>query len=107
MPRKRTKTSEKPGRNTEHDNERTPDNRSRAKQKAGGSPKELAPVPPYPDGGEKASGNQDKPKYDNPESEHEPKGKQGRPSNTQPSHDRVKKQIQRNTKSKNKTKPKT
>ena len=46
-------------------------------QRAGASPKKLAPVPPFPTG-EKASGNQD-----NPESEHEPKGKPCRPRNTQ------------------------
>ena len=32
----------------------------------------------------KASGSRDQPKYGNPESEHGPKGKPGRPSNTQP-----------------------
>ena len=40
----------------------------------------LPPVPPFPTG-ETASGSQDKPTDDNPESKHEPKGKQGRPSN--------------------------
>ena len=89
-------------------NDRTPDNRSKAKQKAGSSPNNLEPVPPFPTG-ETASGSQDKPKYDNPGSKHEPKGNPGRPSNTQPSHNIVKKDIQRNTKSKSKskTKPKT
>ena len=57
--KKRAKTSEKSEHNTEHKNERSPDNRAKAKQRAGGSPKQLAPVPPFPDGGgEKASGNQ-------------------------------------------------
>ena len=36
--------------------------------------------------GETASGSQDKPKDGNPEPKHEPKGKQGRPSNTQGPH---------------------
>ena len=107
--KKRTKTSEKSEHNTDHKNERSPNNSGKAKQRAGGSPKKLPPAPPFPNGGgEKASGNQDKPKYDNPESKHEPKGNPGRPSITQPSHNRAKKkQIQRNTKSKSKTKPKT
>ena len=60
--------------------ERSPNNRSQAKQKAGGSPNKLAPVPPFPDGGEKASSGS----RDNPESEHEAKRKPGRPSNTKP-----------------------
>ena len=79
---KKAKASEKSEHNTEHKNERTPDNRAKPKQRAGTSPKELAPVPPFPTG-EKASGNQDKSKYGNPESTHEPTGKPGRPSNTQ------------------------
>ena len=48
------------------------------------SPMKLEPVPISPDGGEKTSGSRDQPKYGNPESEHEPKGKPGRPSNAQP-----------------------
>ena len=73
--------------NTAHENERTPDNRAKPKQKAGPSPKKspaklLAPVPPFPTG-EPASGSQDQPKHDNPETEHESKGPAGRPSNTQ------------------------
>ena len=47
------------------------------------SPMKLEPVPIFPDG-RKTSCSRDQPKYDNPESEHEPKGKPGRPSNTQP-----------------------
>ena len=46
------------------------------------SPGKLPPVPPFHTG-ETASGSQDKPKGNNPESEHEPKGKTGRPSNSQ------------------------
>ena len=42
----------------------------------------LPKVPPFPTG-EKASGSQDKPKNNNPESEHERKGKPGRPRNNQ------------------------
>ena len=61
--------------NTEHKSERTPDNRAKPKQKADGSP--LKPVPPFPTG-ERASGSQDNPEYT-----HEPKGKAGRPKNTQ------------------------
>ena len=57
---------------------RTPDNRPKAKSKTGPSPKKLnQSLPPFPTG-EKASGSQD-----NPESTHEPKGKAGRPTNTQ------------------------
>ena len=68
--------------NTDHKNERTPDNRAKPKQKADGSP--LKPVPPFPTG-ERASGSQDNPNYnDNPESERPPKGRPGRPSNSQP-----------------------
>ena len=81
---KRTKTTETSERNTEHKNERTPDNRSQAKQKAGGSPKKSpGKLPPFPTG-EPAPGSQDQPKYDNPESKHEARGKPGRPSNTKP-----------------------
>ena len=99
----------------EHRNERTPDNRAKPKQRAGASPKKSpGKLPPFPTG-ETASGSQDKPKYDNSESEHEPNGKPGRPSNIQSSHGRVRKDIQRNTnpnpksksKPKTKTKPKT
>ena len=54
----------------------------RLKPKAKASPKEiLPPVPPMPTNQERASGSQDQPKYDNPESQQEPKGKRGRPSN--------------------------
>ena len=64
--------------NTAHKNEQTPDNRAKAKAKTGPSPKKLnQSLPPFPTG-EKASGSQD-----NPESTHEPKGKAGRPTNTQ------------------------
>jgi hypothetical protein len=64
--------------NTDHKNEQTPDNRPKAKSKTGPSPKKLnQSLPPFPTG-EKASGSQD-----NPESTHEPKGKAGRPTNTQ------------------------
>ena len=79
---KRAKASEKPEHNTDHKNERTPNNRAKPKQRAGASLKKLEPVPPSPTG-ETAPGSQDKPKYDNPESEHEPKGKAGRPTNAQ------------------------
>ena len=59
-------------------NEQTPGNRAKAKAKTGPSPKKLnQSLPPFPTG-EKASGSQD-----NPESTHEPKGKAGRPTNTQ------------------------
>ena len=81
---KKAKASEKSEQNTDHKNERTPNNRAKAKQRAGASPKKSPGklLPPFPTG-EPSSGSQDKPKYDKPESEHEPKGKQGRPSNTQ------------------------
>ena len=72
---KRAKASEKSEHNTEHKSERTPDTRAKAKQRAGGSPSK--PVPPFPTG-ERASGSQDNPEYT-----HEPKGKPGRPANTQ------------------------
>lgn len=49
------------------------------KAKAEPSPKQITPVQPFPDGEEKTSGSQE-----NPESAHEPKGRRGRPSNTQP-----------------------
>ena len=39
-------------------------------------------MPPFPTG-EQASGSQDQPKHENPESEHPSKGKAGRPPNTQ------------------------
>ena len=67
----------------------TPDQRAKPKAKTGTSPKKPLPdVPPFPTG-EQASGSQDKPKYDNPESEHEPRGKVGRPpsNNKKPAHD--------------------
>ena len=68
----------RPEHNADHRNVQTPDNRGKAKAKSGPSPKTHLPsVPPFP-AGEKASGSQ------NPESEHEPKGKAGRPRNTQP-----------------------
>ena len=51
------------------------------KTKTGSSPEKLGLVPPFPTG-EQASGSQDQPKHDNPESEHPSKGTQGRPSNT-------------------------
>ena len=92
--KKGANTSDKSEHNTDHKNERSPDNRAKAKQRAGGSPQQFAPVPPFPDGGgEKASSGS----QDNPESEHEPKGKQGRPSNTKPTNrgPPVNKQIQR------------
>ena len=63
--------------NTDHKNEQTPDNRPKAKAKTGPSPNRNQNLPPFPTG-EKASGSQD-----NPESTHEPKGKAGRPTNTQ------------------------
>ena len=86
----RIKTQQTSNHNTTHKNERTtstPDNRANPKAKTGPSPKKspaklLAPIPPFPTG-EQASGSQDQPKHDNPESEHPSKGKQGRPSNTQ------------------------
>ena len=68
------------------------------------------PVPPFPDGGEKASGS-----TVNPESAHEPKGRGGRPSSTQPTNqgpNKVRKDSQGNpntnskSKSKNKSKNK-
>ena len=67
---KRTKTKETSERNTAHKNERTPDNRAKAKkQRAGPSPDKntdtLPKVPPFPTG-EKASGSQGKPKNNNP-----------------------------------------
>ena len=58
----------------------TPDNRPKAKAKTGPSPKTN--LPPFPTG-EKAPGSQDKPKNNNPESDHEPKGNPGRQRNTQ------------------------
>jgi len=63
--------------NIDHKNEQTPDNRPKAKSKTGPSPNRNQSLPPFPTG-EKASGSQD-----NPESTHEPKGKAGRPTNTQ------------------------
>ena len=78
---RRARKAENRVNNDEHKNERTPDNRPKAKPKSGPSPKkELPPVPPFPTG-EQASGSQEQPKYDNPEDNHEPKGKRGRPKN--------------------------
>ena len=84
------------------------------KQKTGPSPKKnidaLPTVPPFPTG-EKASGSQDKPKNNNPESEHEPKGNPGRPRNNQgPKSNnqgppRFRRDVQRNTKSKSNPNP--
>ena len=77
------KTQQTSNHNTTHRNEQTPDNRAKAKAKTGPSPKRnsgaLPTVPPLPTG-ETSSGSEEKPK-NNPESEHEPKGKPGRPSN--------------------------
>lgn len=70
-------------------NPSTPDQRAKPKAKIGTSPKKPLPdVPSFPTG-EQASGSQEKPKYDNPESEHEPKGKVGRPpgNKKRPAHD--------------------
>ena len=85
----RIKAQQTSNHNTTHKNERTtstPDNRANPKAKTGPSqkksPGKLPPVPPFPTG-ETASGSQDKPTDDNPESKHEPKGKQGRPSKSQ------------------------
>ena len=82
--KKRAKTAETSEHKAVHKNERTPHNRAKPKQRAGAPPKKSPGklLPPFPTG-EKASGNQDQPTYDNPESEHEPKGKPGRPRNTQ------------------------
>ena len=76
---KKAKRAERSEHNTEYKTTpSTPDNRAKAKAKTGPSPKKLnQSLPPFPTG-EKASGSQD-----NPESTHEPKGKAGRPSNTQ------------------------
>ena len=81
--KKRANTSEKSEHNTEHKTERTPNNRAKPKQRAGASPKKSpGKLQPFPTG-EPASGSQDQPEYDNPESNHEPKGDPGRPRNTQ------------------------
>ena len=68
----------------------TPDRKAKAKAKTGSSPKKPPPVPPFPTS-EQATGSQERPRYNvhpndnvNPESTHEPKGRPGRPSNTQP-----------------------
>ena len=53
------------------------------KTKTGSSPEKLGLVPPFPTG-EQASGSQDQPKHDFPESDHESKGKRCRPTNIQP-----------------------
>ena len=86
--KKEAAAAKKSEHNTEHKNERTPDNRAKPKQKADGSP--LKPVPPFPTG-ERASGSQERTRYTvhpndnaNPESERPPKGRPGRPSNSQP-----------------------
>ena len=77
----KVKTKQTPNHNTTHRNEQTPGNRAKAKAKTEQSPpKTLEPSPPFTTG-EKASGSQEKPKYDNPDSEHEPKGKPNRPPN--------------------------
>ena len=76
--RTKTKKAERAERNTEYKaTPSTPDNRPKAKSKTGPSPNRNQSLPPFPTG-EKASGSQD-----NPESTHEPKGKAGRPTNTQ------------------------
>ena len=82
--KRQTPEEENRRRNEEREEPVTP--RAKAKAKSGPShkkpspkkpsPKKLKPVPPFPDGGEKASGS-----TDNPESAHEPKGPRGRPSN--------------------------
>ena len=76
---KKARRAERAEHNTEYKaTPSTPDNRAKAKAKTGPSPKKLnQSLPPFPTG-EKASGSQD-----NPESTHEPKGKAGRPTNTQ------------------------
>ena len=75
----RAKKAETEARNAEHTNQRTPDNRPMAKRRAGPSPQQQLPViPPFPTG-KQASGSQD----NNPESQHEPTGRRGRPRNTQ------------------------
>ena len=75
---KRAKRAERAERNTEYKaTPSTPDNRPKAKSKTGSSPNRNQNLPPFPTG-EKATGSQD-----NPESTHEPKGKAGRPTNTQ------------------------
>ena len=89
--------------------------RAKAKAKSGPSPKKksepspkiLPKTPPFPDGGEKPSGS-----TSNPESAHEPKGRRGRPSNTQPTNQgptKVRKDMFKETptpKTKAKTTPK-
>ena len=85
------KEEENARRNAQREAPETP--RAKAKTKSGPSPKrpspnnpspqkKLEPVPIFPDGGEKASVST----Y-NPESEHEPKGRRGRPANTQPTNE--------------------
>ena len=77
----RAKKAETEARKAEHTNQRTPDNRPTAKQRAGPSPpRQLPVIPPFPTG-EQASGSQD-----NPESQHEPTGRRGRPRKN-PAHD--------------------
>ena len=56
----------------------------------------LGSLPPFPTG-EQASGSQDQPKHNNPESDHGPKGKRGRPNNIQPNPPPVQKEIFKET----------
>ena len=76
--KQKMKDEENRRRNDEREPPVTPD-RAKAKAKSGPSPNRLAKTPPYPEGGELASGS-----TDNPESAHEPKGRRGRLANTQP-----------------------
>ena len=78
-PQKTRTGPSRPEHNADHKNEQTPDNRPKTQAKTGPSPNKN--LPPFLTG-ETASGSQDKPK-NNPESDHEPKGNQGRPRNTQ------------------------
>ena len=79
-------------RNEQQDHTTTTPPRSQPKAEVGPSskksPGKLPDIPPMPTG-ERASGSQDQPKYDNPETEHEPKGPRGRPSNTKPEEKRT------------------
>ena len=81
----RAKKAENAARNEEHKNERTPPPKTHAKAKSGPSPTKK--LPPFP-GEERASGSNEQPNYgdDNPESQHESKGKKGRPRN-KPAHE--------------------
>ena len=100
---KKTNEEENRRRNDEREAPVTP--RAKAKNKTGPSPKKsppkkpspkkLEPVPPFPDGGEQASGS-----TDNPEPEHVPKERRGRPPNTQPTNQgptKVRKDISKET----------